>query len=215
MGILGINNRTENWKTVQHFHRLSLSDAAKVRLVKHLEPKETAAAGEICMELFWRGMRDYDKEHNVGMDDLVRSYRCCFSDLRKDICAFQGLRPLKNRNYAVPASTDDRKRLANNLKNTEVDIVLATPSRIFIGEAKDESDLGTNSDLVLVHQLIRQYVAVKVLVDLLGSPIKHVVPFVIGKEKLTNKRQVKFMVKQEWLRECNVLTWCELRRLCD
>lgn len=212
MGILGINNRTENWKTVQHFH--GLSDAAKVRLVQHLEPEETVAAGKICIELFWRGMRDYDKKHNVSTDDLVRSYRSCFSDLRKDICAFPGLRPLKDDNYAVPASPRDRERLANNLKNTEVDIVLATPSRIFVGEAKDESDLGTNSDLVLVHQLIRQYVTVKVLVDLLGCPIEHVVPFVVGEKKLSDKRQVKFMVKQGWLRECNVLTWSELRILC-
>ena len=31
MGILGIKNRTENWKTVQHFY--GLSDNAKTRLV--------------------------------------------------------------------------------------------------------------------------------------------------------------------------------------
>ena len=50
MGILGINNRTENWKTVQHFH--GLSDAAKVRLVRRLgEPKDTAAE-EVSLELF-------------------------------------------------------------------------------------------------------------------------------------------------------------------
>ena len=34
MSILGIENRTENWKTVEHFH--GLSDEAKVKLVQKL-----------------------------------------------------------------------------------------------------------------------------------------------------------------------------------
>ena len=39
-----------------------------------------------------------------------------------------------------------------------IDIVLETTDRLFIGEAKLESTLGSDSDHVLVHQLIRQYV---------------------------------------------------------
>ena len=68
----------------------------------------------------------------------------------------------------MPESREARTRLVNNLKNTEVDIVLETHDRIFIGEAKCESDLGADSELVLVHQLIRQYVATRILIHLTG-----------------------------------------------
>lgn len=94
-----------------------------------------------------------------------------------------------------------------------MDIVLETPDRIFIGEAKHESDLGTSGDLILVHQLIRQYVTAIVLVHLLGRPKKEVVPFVVTDknrlESTNNKAQVEFMIKheQKWLREENVLSW--------
>ena len=120
---------------------------------------------------------------------------------------------LQTHNYIVPASDAARKRLADNLKNTEVDIVLETPGRIFIGEAKHESDLGTSGDLILVHQLIRQYVTAIVLVHLLGRPKKEVVPFVVTDknrlESTNNKAQVEFMIKheQKWLREENTLSW--------
>ena len=87
MGILGINNRTENWKTVQHFH--GLSDAAKVGLVRRLgEPKDTAPE-EITLELFWRGIRDYAHEHKVEDDDLVGVYECLFENLRKNLSDFE------------------------------------------------------------------------------------------------------------------------------
>ncbi len=41
MGILGIKNRTENWKTVQHFY--GLSDNAKTRFVQRLGESEASA----------------------------------------------------------------------------------------------------------------------------------------------------------------------------
>ena len=212
MGILGINNRTENWKTVQHFH--GLSDPAKVALVRRLGGPNDTTADEVSLELFWHGMRDYAYEYNVEDDDLVEIYETHFPLLREEIMEFEGANrfaKLQAHNYIVPVSVSDRKSLADNLKNTEVDIVLETPERIFIGEAKDESDLGTSGRLILVHQLIRQYVTATVLVDLLGCPEKKIVPFVVtDKNRLgstNNKAQVTFMIEQKWLRRKNVLSW--------
>ena len=211
MGILGIDNRTENWKTVQHFH--GLSDAAKVALVRRLgEPKDTAAE-EIGIELFWRGMRDFDFCKEVKPDDLVKTYRRIFGNLRKEICEFDGLSLPEGRSYAV----SDVEALVSNIKNTEVDIVLETPDRIFIGEAKYESDLGTGSS-VLVHQLIRQYVTARILVHL-SDRKKRVVPFVVARKSdlptIMKKKQIQFMMaerqnKEVWLCKKNILSWGEV-----
>lgn len=54
MGILGIENRTENWKTVQHFH--GLSNEAKFCLVQELGEPAGLLAEEISLELFWKGL---------------------------------------------------------------------------------------------------------------------------------------------------------------
>ena len=44
MGILGIKNRAENWKTVQRFY--GLSDNARTRLVQRLgQPEASACPG--------------------------------------------------------------------------------------------------------------------------------------------------------------------------
>lgn len=220
MGILGIHNRTENWKTVQHFH--GLSDAAKVRLVRRLGEPDDTVAEEIGLELFWCGARDFvfprkDTKEEIEVDRLVHEYRRYFVDLldlREKIMNFKhapsgGFSELKDDNYNPSAD-----RLARNVQNTEVDIVLETPDRIFIGEAKYESPLGGDGKLVLVHQLIRQYVTAKILVHLTGRP-KSIVPFVVTEsgekfESMKNTAQVAFMIEQGWLRKDNVLTWATI-----
>ena len=105
----------------------------------------------------------------------------------------------------------------DNLRNTEIDIVLETPQYLFIGEAKGEMTFGADGGLVLVHQLIRQYVMAVVLVDLLvskGCPQKKVVPFVVGDAaKLERARQVKFMRHQGWLEKRNILDWDKIKDL--
>lgn len=212
MGILGINNRTENWKTVQHFH--GLSDAAKVGLVRRLgEPKDTVAE-EVSIELFWHGVRDYAHEHKVEDDDLVEIYECLFKKLENDVRNFEHthkFNELRDHNYKVPVS--DRKGLADNVRHTEVDIVLETPERLFIGEAKYQSGFSPKSTHVLVHQLIRQYVTASILVHLAGRPEKRVVSFVVTSEdkveSIRNTAQVKFMADEgrAWLPERNVLSW--------
>ena len=224
MGILGIKNRTENWKTVQHFH--GLCDVAKVALVRRLGEPEDTAAEEIRIELFWCGMRDYVKEHKVEPAHIVKVFNCLFPNLHDWIKDFWQIwvpnHPPKVEHYSVP---DDPMVLYRNVRNTEVDIALETPERIFIGEAKYESRLGADGSLVLVHQLIRQYVTARILLELTGRK-KLLVPFVVTEaeklESMRNTVQVKFMMtatkdKEVWLREQNVLSWDDvkdIRREC-
>lgn len=232
MSILGIEeNRTENWQTVKHFFGLSDDAKAKAKLVRRLDPKN-AEVEEIRMELFWCGMRDFAFFSEVDLDDkIVETYEYLFGDLREQVARRDYTRALnlnEDRNYKVPTNEKDRSRLVSNVKKTEVDIVLDTPSRVFIGEAKYESDLGKNGSLVLVHQLIRQYVAVSILVHLAGCE-KRVVPFVVttecNRESMKKKAQVEFMSAKEkgvvrgaaplrpWFCKCNVLTWSDINHI--
>ena len=196
MGILGIRNRTENWKTVENFH--ALSDDAKVKLVKRLlEPYQDAqevAPDSVKVELFWKGIRD--NQDKISTTQCKDFYRCLFGDLREKIEIFiaeagsekrRPLNDLQDWNYCVSedacvpgrngSKTPSAESLRSNLLSTEIDIVLETPSHLFIGEAKHESDLDGNSRYVLVHQLIRQYVLAKILLkkleeDRKNSPVR-------------------------------------------
>lgn len=214
MGILGITNRTENWKTVQHFH--GLSDDGKVHLVEKLGKPVGTPDEEIKIELFWKGVRDYaaiaDKPTPEKMAEIYNRH---FSDLRQQICDFRKtqpnnrkFRPLQDHNYVADSKTRDN--LYQNLQNTEIDVVLETPQYLFIGEAKHESDFGNDGKHVLVHQIIRQYVTAKLLVEHLDQA-KQVIPFIVAdREKLAsvnNTAQVKFMVKKCWLKPHNILSW--------
>ena len=235
MSILGIENRTENWQTVQHFH--GLANDAKVRLVHRLlkpfgdEPR--VEPGDIQVELFWEGMRDYiDQRRRTGESDLspqefASRYERIFGGLGERVANFRAEQhpykfdPLKPHNY--DASGENHTALFSNLSKTEIDIVLQNPGHIFIGEAKHESKLGSAGKLILVHQLIRQYVMAKILVDLVPAfRQKKVVPFVVGDGEnlasLKNTVQVKFMVQQGrveegWLKEENVLSWKDIQTL--
>lgn len=227
MPILGINNRTENWKTAYEFAPFFRNCDALGRLARKLgEPKEISG-GDVHIELFWRGMRDYVNENRLGRaEDLFRpkfktAYENLFPDLRKDICEFTREAPknqfqtLKDKNYHA-ADASGEKGLYYNLRNTEIDIVLETPDTLFIGEAKQESNLRGRSDLVLVHQLIRQFVMARILLHLMESS-KIVVPFlVVDKDKVESVKrtgQVRFMMDKYSLREDNVLIWDDIRGL--
>ena len=173
----------------------------------------------ITIELFWRGVRDYLKKENENISklyDYVKDiYLAHFCSLRQDIIDSPELNIGKSWNYNVDRvpvrlSGKDSDKLSNNLFYTEIDIVLQSEKYLFIGEAKSESRLGAKSEYVLVHQLIREFVMAKVLVDLSKSN-KCVVPFVVGdKDKLANiknSKQVKFMINQGWLNKKNILSW--------
>ena len=205
-GILGIVNRTENWKTAQ---LVGLSDAGKVALARNLGEPNITPADDVRIELFWYGVRDGKPD----LADAVAIYHRRFADLRQRISDFNAppFRALKDHNYVV--SRETQKDMYNNLRNTEIDIVLETPKHLFIGEAKQESGFGRSGKLILVHQLVRQFVTATILLDLIGKS-KRVVPFVVADyEKLdsvNSTAQVAFMVEQGWLKQKNVLSWRDI-----
>ncbi len=137
-----------------------------------------------------------------------------FSDLHQKVKGYSGLNC--GEKYQV-GGEESKKKLYDNLFNTEIDIVLETPSCLFVGEAKHKMDsLGTNGNYVLVHQLIRQYVTANILVDLIPCKSKPtVIPFLVvdTPEAVRRKHQVKFMIKQGWLKAQNILSWNEIKNL--
>ena len=215
MSILGIQNRTENWKTALYFSPMFRDCNLRLALAKMLGEPDGTQPAEVHLELYWKGMRDYlhktKQKRKDNIQDFKKRYMCLFPNLRKKIKDFGKFKELQDLNYDV--LTEPRKdKLSNNLFNTEIDIVLETPNHLFIGEAKHEMGFGANGDLVLVHQLIRQYVMAKTLINRLASEgcvsKKKVVPFVVrNNPKGREQAQVDFMVCQGWLKKKNVLTW--------
>ena len=127
---------------------------------------------------------------------------------------------MNDANYDV-SKPEREYTLRRNLIHTEIDIVLETQDHLFIGQAKHESGFGVDGKDVLVHQLIRQYVMAKILVDLTRSD-KQVISFVVGDDtdKMNKYVQVKFMLDQRrrykdqgWLRKGNVLSWGKIKEL--
>ena len=235
MAILGITNRTENWKTARHFAPLFGANSVRLarRLLAHEDARAALRPGEVRLELFWCGMRDYfeqiGKKSETEKDTLAEHYSKEFVELRKDIQEFTKkftgrgkLRELKPHNYCLSPQHDEgaipehdpTSKLVSNLLHTEVDIVLESPRHLFIGEAKHESSFGTNSEYVLVHQFIREYVMASILLKLLEQS-RTVVPFVVGNDRkdLLNQGQVRFMIDKEWMREENVLEWSDIEAL--
>ena len=226
MSILGINNRTENWKTAYEFAPFFRDGNACAKLARTLEEGESPTGNEVKIELFWKGMRDYVDKIGKDRGDLIgpcaEAYEKLFPDLRADIKKFSqqpknqdsrgGLLEPKEHNYAA----SNPNGLWDNLRNTEIDIVLETPNKLFIGEAKGEMGLGANGTYVLVHQLIRQYVMARILLHVMGNK-KKAVPFLVvedGKhDSVLNTGQVRFMISQKWLKKGNVLTWGDIRSL--
>ena len=214
--ILGIENRTENWKTALEFAPLFENCKTCLAFANRLTGADEQDLGSVRIELFWKGMRDFlhaNAEKGIPEPDLSEIYDCLFPELRVSVQEYgnqskDGFRPLQDANYVAPTK-ESKAKLFNNLRNTEIDIVIETPGYLLIGEAKHESDFHANGNLILVHQLIRQYVMAKVLLKCLGSDKKEVIPFVVGDyaEKLKSKNQVKFMIQQGWLKTGNVLEW--------
>ena len=211
---LGIANRTENWKTARTLSPLFGERA--VVLARRLGEPLITPASDVTLELFWKGARDYrvDKDKKEREKRFVESCRRLFPKLREKIKAYDGFRDLKDWNYDI-LSENQRTRLLNNLLNTEIDVMLESPGRLYIGEAKYKSGFHADSKLVLVHQLVRQYVTAKVLVDVAGSK-QEVVPFVITENSRRFGRsrrpdQMRFMMDRYCLKAGNCLTWDEGR----
>ena len=215
MPILDIINRTENWKTAVYFSPLFNGNSA--RLAERLGEFPKPQSEDVKLELFWRGMRDFlnitGVKKEFARQDYADLYVRLFPDLRRSIEEFGEFHKLQPDNYDV--SNDDRRvNLANNLANTEIDVVLETPNHIFIGEAKHKMTFGANGDLVLVHQLIRQYVMAKTLIEF-SNKRKAVIPFVVcdNVDAVMKTSQVHFMIEQGWLNAENVLDWKEIKKI--
>ena len=224
MTILGIANRAENWKTALCFSPMFGDGRLRLKLVRRLREPGGTEPSQVHLELFWRGMRDHLRQdrrrkrdrllNEENINDLAERYEHLFPGLRDKVEAFGHFSNLKDSNYVV-STWEERRKLANNLFNTEIDIVLSTPTRLYIGEAKDESDLRGEGDMVLVHQLVRQYVTATILIDRLvsrgqASPVK-VVPFLVRNETTGREQaQVDFMVEQRWIERENALTWNDI-----
>ena len=222
MSILDINNRTENWKTAYEFAPFFRDGTACAKLARTLDEGDSPTGNEVKIELFWKGMRDY--KHQTGITDEELCEKCVraygkepFHNLRERIEKFNSENPsrvhMKAENYDV-SEVGHEGGLLNNLLNTEIDIVLETPNNLFIGEAKGEMRLGTDGKNVLVHQLIRQYVATRILIDVMEME-KGIVPFLVvaDADSTKNTGQVQFMTGQGWLKKENVLTWGDIRGL--
>ncbi|MCY3602419.1 MAG: hypothetical protein OXH12_04990 [Chloroflexi bacterium] len=228
MAILDIVNRTENWKTACYFAPLFGHGSVKVarRLLAQEKERAELHPGDVRLELFWYGMRDYFHPRKAmpeaDPETLAEFYFDLFPDLRTQIKDFKGsgeskdlaFQELQGQNYDV-SSRDRRKRLAQNLLNTEVDIVLESPTHLFVGEAKHLSTFGASGRDILTHQLIRQHVMAKILLKLPGNKEKAVVPFVVGDDRdyLQKTLQVQFVVDQGWMRKENILTWSDIEAL--
>ena len=211
--VLKINNRTENWKTARCL--LPFFGDKAVLLARRLGEPRTTLCSEVKLELFWKGVRDW----RAGSDDdacdgrLVESCRRRFREIREQVHAYGHFHPLRDDNYDI-CSDSLTTRLVNNLANTEIDIVLESPRRLYIGEAKYKSGFHADGRLVLVHQLIRQYVMAKVLVDVVGCG-RDVVPFVVTEGSGALPHQLRFMIAQGWMEERNCLTWGELKAIAS
>ncbi|MCY4578834.1 MAG: hypothetical protein OXD31_07275 [Chloroflexi bacterium] len=213
--VLGIDNRTENWKTAYEFAPFFRDAEARKRLVGRLDETDYAEADDIHFELFWKGTRDYlhaesNGEKGKSRERLLMYCRDMLPELRDRVVSSKRFQELKDDNYALPTPESDSK-LLSNLSNTEIDIVIETPRSLFIGEAKQEESFEARSGHVLVHQLIRQYVMAKALLKAMGCS-RTVVPFVVGDPVDQLKRQqVKFMISQRWMNERNVLSWEDVK----
>ena len=213
-GILGIENRTENWRTTVYFSPMFSGKSYKFAGALGATPAFPSAA--VRIELFWKGIRDYRHREGISRKDLerkvVEAYDRNFSNLRGDVLGFQEFAELEGGHYVSDGERAE-SRLTNNLLGTEIDVVLETPKHLFIGEVKHESTFGADGKLVLVHQLIRQYVTATILLQIAGEN-KEVIPFVVGDstDYLKKTSQVRFMISQGWLSQANVLDWGDVKR---
>ena len=209
MPILGSENLTENWMTARTFAPLFRDDGLRRRFAERLLDEPLPGGADVSIELFWRGMRDYVHQcpEAGDPDDLAQRYDRLFPCLRAQVGKSGRFRPLQDHNYA----TSDKDGLARNVKGAEIDIVIEAPNHLLIGEAKYRSRFSPRRKDVLVHQLIRQYVTARILLDLKGCE-KQIVPFVVGEDRkqLCRIGQVRFMIDHYGMRCENVLEWKDI-----
>ena len=119
--ILGIKNRTENWKTARYLS--PFFDDGAIHLANRLMEgctggSENTCKGPVRLELYWKGMRDYIncKKPKPTCYDLADHYSKYFSCLREKIKKFNESKQFKHilrlpkeaNNYTV-AKVEDKK----------------------------------------------------------------------------------------------------------
>ncbi|WP_420065100.1 hypothetical protein [Pectobacterium colocasium] len=215
--ILGIKNRTENWTTVNN-----LFDLKNKKLISYLmrnnddesEPFDDGVQARL--ELFWYGYRDYLFDNSINLNTIntnaiYERFLRLFPDLQGNVLKFQNgnrrcLRVEEAVNYSFQRE-DAPLRLFQNIRHTEIDIVIETRNKLYIGEVKDSQTFGADGRLFLPHQLLRQYIMARILIDELGRNLD-VVPFIISNSENTRKNgQIQLMVNLGYLDMKNVFTW--------
>lgn len=231
--ILDIPNRTENWKTARAFIPIieyHCQHELASRIIQHANGVHIPLrATQVILEVFWKGFRDYCKRKGNAKpnpEEVAVLYRELFSKLPEQICDYNDnastnkakLKQLKPGNYVC--FNDSTQALYANLLNTEIDIVLSTPGYLLIGEAKHVETFGADSRLVLVHQLIRQYVVASIIVNMVAqdnnSELKEeIIPFIICDDPVQTKKsaQIKFLQHLGWINMENVFSWNEIHRI--
>lgn len=238
MSILGIENRTENWKTARAFAPFFTNENARFQLAERLlgplGKTLDCQREEVKLELFWNGVRDYFqilKVQKCEIPDEVKVsdyFKDLFPSLKQDIEEFSRLSDPTGINYDV-STPEGKRKLWTNLHGTELDIVLKAPGYLLVGEAKQESRFGSDSKGVLVHQLVRQFVTANILVRLMQdrglAKNVYTVPFVVCDKPAqlkTRHQQVRFMIEQGeklpklgWLHTENILSWDDIEELAS
>ncbi|NLW91363.1 MAG: hypothetical protein GXY34_07155 [Syntrophomonadaceae bacterium] len=218
MDILGIRNRTENWKTAQTF--LKLMYEGKLNSFLGLLVKDIISEDEIKMELFWKGVRDYRYQEGISLDFKERfteAYIEHFGDLKSRLRdkTVKRVYGLTDKNYDTTYINDSN--FLTNIQNQEIDIVLETDHHFFIGEAKYEvNNFNYNSQCFLSHQLLRQYITTKILLH--DKKInKEIIQFVVCDgsivENMKNNYQVRFLKKYYDFDTERIVSWDAIAKL--
>lgn len=231
VGILGIPNRTENWLTESTLAGIIANDRQNelaAQIIGNVKGTQLSfRKDEVQLELYWKGFRDYcyfkrkNKKCTTFVKQTADRYQKLFPNLRERVEGYYNKwaklgQNLKPSNYHI-GDDESIQQLYNNLLNTEIDIVLSAPGYLLIGEAKREETFGANSQHVLVHQLVRQYVMASMVVDMVDSDWKRetkteVIPFIVG-DNIKKTKQVKLLQNMGMLDIKNVNSWDELKQL--
>ncbi|REL27514.1 hypothetical protein DXX93_13735 [Thalassotalea euphylliae] len=222
MSIFNINNRSESWRISRQFilGGYGLSNKLANKVVSNVGQE---LSGEVELELFWTGFRDYCHSQSITLEnksllnEVGIAFEKNFSTLFEQVESFNKRNTVKLRidsskhNYRL--NNQSLCKLVKNLYHTEIDIVISTGNSLLVGEVKSEVSFNANSEYVLVHQLIRQYVMATILVHLLninGQNITQITPFVIAEKNVSRSAQVRFMIDSGWLHQSNIFDWSVL-----
>ncbi|MCF8011367.1 MAG: hypothetical protein K9L56_08790 [Clostridiales bacterium] len=158
------------------------------------------------LELFWKGFRDYAAEYKECKENFFVEYKRIIKGIR------DAVRKTKLRMRDNYYSDQDREKIFNELRNTEIDAAIFTEGSICLVEAKRKEKLGSNGKNILAHQLIRQRVMIEVLKALQWDK-RDVFMFVVcDSEKVRSiERMEQLKALNYWEGKCpHVISWPEL-----